>query len=108
MTVSRRFKAETVRATPTVFGAAPHEVRGRRVLIVDETCDSGATLRLAIGAIVNAGALAIRTAVGFRTGSYVPDYHALATESAIVLTWDREVLVNGELVPNPAYEGMLG
>ncbi len=108
MTVSRRFKADTVRATPAVFGAAPHEVRGRRVLIVDETCDSGATLRLAIGAIVNAGALTVRTAVGFRTGAYVPDFHALATESAIVLPWDREVLVNGELVPNPAYEGMLG
>ena len=79
MTVSRRFKAETVRATPAVFGAPPHEVRGPRVHNVDQTCDSRATLR-----------------------------HALATESAIVLPWDREVLVNGELVPNPAYEGMLG
>ena len=49
----------------------------------------------------------VRTAVGFRTGPYEPDFHALATESAIVLPWDREVLVNGELVPNPAYEGML-
>jgi hypoxanthine phosphoribosyltransferase len=108
ITVSRRYRAETVRQTPAVFGAAPHEVRGRRVLIVDETCDSGDTLRLAVSAIVNAGAVAVRTAVGFRTGSYDPDFHALATESTIVLPWDREVLVRGELLPNPAYEGMLG
>ena len=107
ITVSRRFRAVTVRDTPAVIGAAPAEARGRRVLIVDETCDSGATLRLAVSALVNAGAATVRTAVGFRTGAYAPDYHALATEAAIVLPWDREVLVDGELAPNPAYEGML-
>jgi hypothetical protein len=90
------------------MSAAPPEVRGRRVLIVDETCGSGDTLRLAIGAIVNAGAVAVRTAVGFQTGSYEPDFHALATESTIILPWDREVLVDGELLPNPAYEGIIG
>ena len=36
MIVSRRYRAETVRETPAVIGAAPQEVRGRRVLIVDE------------------------------------------------------------------------
>ena len=78
-------------------------MRDRRVLIVDETCDSGETLRLAVGAIVNAGATEVRTAVGFKTGSYEPDFHALATESTIVLPWDREVIVEGELLPNPLY-----
>lgn len=101
--VSRRYQAETVRETPAVFGAAPAEVRDRRVLIVDETCDSGATMRLAVAAIVNAGAADVKTAVAFRTGTYEPDFHALATESTIVLPWDREVLFKGELVPNPLY-----
>lgn len=105
--VSRKFRAETVRETPAVFGAAPGEVRGRRVLIVDETCDSGETLRLAVASIVNAGATEVRTAVGFRTGSYEPDFHALATASTIVLPWDREVIEEGELVPNPAYAAAL-
>jgi len=104
--VSRRHRAETVRETPAVLGAAPPEVRGHRVLIVDETCDSGATMRLAVAAIVNAGATTVRTAVSFRTGSYEPDYHALATDSVIVLPWDREVMVEGELVPNPMYDGL--
>src|SRR5712691_6357403 len=43
MIVSRRFRAEHVRETPAVFGETPTQVRGRRVLLVDETCDSGAT-----------------------------------------------------------------
>ena len=106
--VSRRYQAESVRETPAVFGGVPTAVRGRRVLIVDETCDSGATMRLAIGAIVNAGAAEVRTAVAFQTGSFEPDYHALATDSTIVLPWDREVLFEGELVPNPLYRESIG
>ncbi len=105
--VSRRYQSEVVRESPTVFGATPAAVRGKRVLIVDETCDSGATMRLAVGAVVNTGAAEVRTAVAFRTGTYEPDYHALATESTIVLPWDREVLFNGELVPNPLYRETL-
>ncbi len=105
--ISRRYHAEQVRDTPAVFGAAPGDVRGRRVLVVDETCESGATLRLAVGAIVNAGAREVRTAVSIRTGSYAPDFHALATQAMIVLPWDREVFVDGELRPNPKYAGLL-
>jgi uncharacterized protein len=99
--VSRRYHTDVIRESPAIFGAVPLEVRDRRVLIVDETCDSGATMRLAVSAITNAGAKEIRTAVAFKTGSYEPDFHALATESEIVLPWDREVLFDGELVANP-------
>ncbi len=101
--VSRRYRSDHVRETPAVFGQVPHEVRGRKVLLVDETCDSGATMRLAVSAVVNAGAAEVRTAVAFRTGDYVPDSPALATPSPVILPWDREVLVDGELVPNPRY-----
>ncbi len=101
--VSRRFGSDIVRDTPAVLSAAPAQVRGKRVLIVDETCDSGATVRLAVSALVNAGAKEVRTAVCFKTGSYNPDFHQLATESAIILPWDREVLIDGELLPNPLY-----
>ena len=105
--ISRRFQASSVRQTPAVLGAAPHEVRDKRVLIVDETCDSGETMRMAKAACVNAGAAEVRTAVSFRTGPYEPDFSGMATESTIVLPWDREVLFNGELVPNPLYAPVL-
>lgn len=105
--ISRRHHADEVRETPAVFGAAPADVRGKRVLVVDETCDSGATLRLAVGAIVHAGAREVRTAVSILTGSYTPDYHAFATQAMIVLPWDREVFLDGELQPNPKYTGLI-
>jgi hypothetical protein len=106
MTVSRRAQAAVQRETPAVLGAAP-AVRGKRVLIVDETCDSGDTMRLAVGAVVNAGAEEVRTAVSFNTGPYQTDFHAMETECTIVLPWDREVLVDGTLVPNPLYADAL-
>jgi hypoxanthine phosphoribosyltransferase len=101
--VSRRFRAESVRERPAVLSAVPADVRGKRVLIVDETCDTGDTIRLAVAAAVNAGASDVRTAIAFKTGDFKPDFHALATESTIILPWDREILVDGELVPNPMY-----
>jgi hypoxanthine phosphoribosyltransferase len=103
MVVSRRFGAESIRETPAVLGSVPGSVRDKRVLIVDETCDTGDTIRLAVAAMVNAGASDVRTAVAFQTGSFTPDFHALATESTIILPWDREVLIDGELLPNPLY-----
>lgn len=106
--VSRRYRTTRAREAPTVFGSAPSDVQGRKVLIVDETCDSGETIRLAISAVLEAGASEIRTAVAFQTGPYTPDFHAIATESTIVLPWDREILVAGELRPNPLYAAALG
>ena len=45
--------------------------------------------------------------LSFVTGSYTPDFHALATQSAIVLPWDREILMGDELKPNPKYKGLI-
>ncbi|MFI5311902.1 MAG: phosphoribosyltransferase [Gemmatimonadales bacterium] len=103
--VSRRYDAKAERGAPKLLGKAPAEAREKRVLIVDETCDSGDTLRIAIAALVKAGAKDVRTAVSFRTGAFDPDYYALETERVIVLPWDKEILVDGELVPNPKYNG---
>jgi hypoxanthine phosphoribosyltransferase len=74
------------------------------VLVVDETCGSGETFRLAIAAILDAGAADVRSAVSFKTGDFQPDFFGLETESTIVLPWDKEIIVDGELRPNPKYE----
>lgn len=107
MVVSRRFRSETIRESPAVLSAVPTEIRGKRVLIVDETCDSGDTLRLAVAAVKNAKAGDVKTAVAFKTGSYKPDFHGLATQSTIILPWDREILIDGELARNPLYAEVL-
>src|SRR6185437_16253890 len=70
LVVSRKYRSQSERPSPAIFGSAPREVSGRRVLIGDETCDSGDTIRLALSAVQEAGAAEIRTAVAFRTGPY--------------------------------------
>lgn len=90
-------------AAPAVIAGPPRLVTGRRVLIVDETCDSGDTMKLALAAVRDLKPAAVRTAVSFRTGDYAPDFWALATRSFIILPWDREVIIDGEIVVRPDY-----
>ena len=104
--VSRRLRAERVRETPAVPGigarrrAWPARPHCRRDLRLGRHHAAGGRRDRQRGR--GAG----RTAVCFKTGTFEPDFYALATESTIVLPWDREVLVEGELVPNPMYEGV--
>src|SRR3989442_10050292 len=88
-------------ARPVVLEGPPRIVTGRRVLIVDETCDSGDTMKLALNAVRELKPAAVKTAVSFRTGEYKPDFYALETENFIILPWDREIIVNGEIVVRP-------
>ena len=106
--VSRRYGADAPRDIPAVFGTAPAAVRNKRVLIVDETCDTGATMKLALNAVRELKPAAVKTAVSFRTGPFQPDFYALETDTFIILPWDREILIDGELVTNPLYAGVLG
>ena len=94
-------------ARPVVIAGPPRMVTGRRVLIVDETCDSGETLKLALAAVKELKPQAVKTAVSFRTGDYKPDFYALETENFIILPWDREVIVDGEIVMRPDYAAIL-
>lgn len=90
-------------AAPVVMAGPPRMVTGKRVLVVDETCDSGDTMKLAANAIRELKPAAVRTAVSFRCGDYAPDFWALATASFIILPWDREVILDGEIVVRPDY-----
>src|SRR6266571_3585037 len=90
-------------ATAVVIAGPPALVTGRQVLIVDETCDSGDTMKLALNAVRELKPAFVKTAVSFRTGPFAPDYCALETENFIILPWDREVIVDGEIVMRPDY-----
>jgi hypoxanthine phosphoribosyltransferase len=86
-----------------VLAGPPRLVSGKRVLLVDETCESGETMKLALVALREQRPAAVRTAVSFRTGEYKPDFYALETNSFIILPWDREVIMEGEIVMRPDY-----
>lgn len=92
---------------PVLVSGPPSTIRGRRVLIVDETCESGSTLRLALNEVRALHPSEVRTAVSFRTGQYQPDFHAFETGSFIILPWDREVIESGELVRRADYRAYL-
>jgi uncharacterized protein len=94
-------------AQPVLVSGPPPTIRGRRVLVVDETCDTGSTMRLALNEVRALQPSEVRTAVSFRTGEFVPDYTAFETQSFIILPWDREIIQGGELVMRPDYAARL-
>ena len=103
MTVTRREDG----SAPVLVSGPPATIRGRRILVVDETCDTGSTLRLALSEVRALKPAEVRSAVSFKTGEYAPDYHAFETESYIILPWDREIIQGGELVVRPEYAARL-
>jgi len=90
-------------ARPVVLAGPPRLVTGKRVLIVDETCDTGDTMKIALNAVRELKPAAVKTAVSFRTGAYAPDFSALETDNFIILPWDRDVIIDGEIVMRPDY-----
>ena len=88
---------------PILVAGPPASIRGRRVLLVDETCDTGSTLKLALNEVRALRPKEVRTAVSFKTGNYAPDFHAFETENRVILPWDREIIAEGELVTRPDY-----
>ena len=94
-------------AQPVLVSGPPPSIRGRRVLIVDETCNTGSTMKLALSEVRALRPAEVRTAVSFKTGEYSPDFHAFETDSFIILPWDREIIQGGEIVIRPDYAARL-
>ena len=94
-------------AQPILVSGPPASIRGRRILVVDETCDTGSTMKLALNEVRALKPAEVRSAVSFKTGDYAPDFHAFETDNFIILPWDREIIQNGELIIRPDYAARL-
>ena len=92
---------------PILVSGPPASLKGRRVLIVDATCDSGETMRLAQREVEATLPKDVRTAVAIQTGDWRPDYEAFLSPSFIVLPWDREIFAKGRLIVRPDYAARL-
>ncbi|HZI12803.1 MAG TPA: phosphoribosyltransferase [Myxococcus sp.] len=91
--ISRRSRdAGGARANnPRMAGEMPRELKGRRVLIVDDVASSGDTLELATQLAREVGAKRVETAcLVARPEGFAPDYCALATAALVVFPWDYE------------------
>ncbi|WP_163786246.1 phosphoribosyltransferase family protein [Myxococcus vastator] len=76
---------------PQLAGEMPAELKGRRVLIVDDVASSGDTLELATALAREAGAKKVATAcLVTKPGGFSPDYSALTSASLMVFPWDYE------------------
>ena len=83
----------------------PKEVRDHRVLIVDEICGSGETIKLVTESVKALGAADIRSAVLYAHtwGVDVPDYIGLVSDALLLNPWDREIIKNGAFQLHPEY-----
>lgn len=89
--ISRRSRDKQVRQQPRLFGQMPDELKGKRVLIVDDVASSGDTLQLARELAMKAGAdKAFCAALVTRAGGFQPDWTALSSAELVVFPWDYE------------------
>ncbi|WP_309890518.1 phosphoribosyltransferase family protein [Archangium sp.] len=90
--ISRRSRDKGA-AKPKLSGEMPPELKGKRVLIVDDVVSSGDTLELATTLARKVGAREVNTAaLVARPGGFVPGFCALPTDALVVFPWDYEAV----------------
>ena len=105
--ISRRSRDKVVRKNPKMTGEMPPELKGKRLLVVDDIASSGDTLELARALAEKIRAKEIRTAALVRRdGGYKPDWSALVTDELVVFPWDyEEVAADGRFDVDPDKAG---
>lgn len=87
--ISRRSRDIGLRGNPRLTGVMPKELKGKRVLIVDDIASSGDTLQLATAHAKGVGATAVETAaLVCRPKGFQPYLHALKEDTFFVFPWD--------------------
>jgi hypoxanthine phosphoribosyltransferase len=95
--ISRRSRDRSDVNKPQLSGEMPRELKGRRVLIVDDVAASGDTLEMAIALARKVGAREVMTAcLVARPEGYTPDFCALSTQAFLVFPWDYEPVGGAE------------
>ena len=104
---SMTLRRSEIGEAPSLISRPTLSPKNCKVLLVDSTCDSGQTIRLAISVMKEEGAVEVKTAIAIKTGSYQPDFAALTNPSFVILPWDRDIIEEGEIVVRPDYEAAL-
>jgi hypoxanthine phosphoribosyltransferase len=104
--VSRRVVDTVTYTEPRWLLEPPASIAGRRVLVVDEMCDTGQTLQMVVERARALGAAQVKSAVLYAHtwGSATPDAIGLITDALVLNPWDREVLgADGTFDLHPEY-----
>jgi len=107
--LTRRQDDVVVRETPLWLVEPPAAVAGRRVLVVDEMCSTGETLRLVRERALALGAAEARTATLYAHtwGVDAVDTIGLITDELVLNPWDREIYRDGAFQFHPEYVAAL-
>jgi hypoxanthine phosphoribosyltransferase len=89
------------------------DLKGKRVLVVDDVCQSGATLAKARKLAKKAGAKDVKSAtLVVRPGGVRPDFYALETDELVLFGWDYQLdqtdAGHGDLVDDADDPGEVG
>jgi len=104
--LSRRKNEQIVREEPAWFVRPTIDIKGLRVLLVDDITVSGIELDMAKQAVIDIGAKEVRTAtLVVHSDSAKPDYFVIETNDLILMPWDKQVYTKNEWKMNPEYVG---
>lgn len=103
--VSRRVHDIVKYKEPQWIIAPPAAIAQRRVLVVDEICDSGETLLMVKEKCLELGASSVKCAVLYAhtKAVHVPDYIGIITDELLLNPWDREIFQDGAFHFNSEY-----
>jgi hypothetical protein len=103
--VSRRVNDAVIYQSPRWLMEPPPLVKDRRVLVVDEICGIGETIKMVKDKVAAMGAREVRSAVMYAHtwGIEVPDYISLITDALLLNPWDREIWRDGAFQFHPEY-----
>jgi len=83
------------------------DLTGKKVLVVDDVCTSGATLAKARASARKAGARQVQTATLVRRpGGARPDWFAIETDSLVLFGWDYDLEATGSVDLDPGEAGV--
>ena len=108
--ISRRINDVVKYNEPQWIITPPAEIVHRRVLVVDEICDSGETILIVKEKCLALDASLVKSTVLYAhtKAVHVPDYIGIITDELLMNPWDREVFRDGEFQFNPEYVDALG
>lgn len=102
--VTRKRRGRVVRERPEVIMSVSEQVKGRRVLVVDEMVMTGETMRVVTKECKKIGAKAVKTAaIWVSSDSWKPTFYAMESHGYVQFPWNVEVLFRGEFILNPIY-----
>ena len=93
--ISRRSRdaASSQEKKPKLQGEMPKELKGLRVLVVDDIASSGDTMELAQSLLQRVGAKAVASCcLVCKEEGYQPDFQALTTDGLVVFPWDYDLV----------------